>query len=115
MGLLDHIIFGMGPLGILTAVVGAIRAAGPKWLRGAIGRSRESRAAVEVELLSSTSDKICEVWNGEMVERMVGSATVQQLIYFESGEFYTVAKAEADGLLQRNRTNNSPVPIQFWT
>lgn len=115
MGWLDHIIFGMGPLGILTAVVGAIRVAGPKWLRGAIGRGRESRAAVEVELLSSTSHEICEVWNGEMVERMVGSATVQQLLYFESGEGpYTVATAEKEGLLFWKRTNNPPVLIQFW-
>jgi hypothetical protein len=116
VGWLDHIIFGMGPLGILTAVVGAIRVAGPQWLKGAIGRGRETRAAVEVELLSSASNGICEVWNGEMVERVVGSATVQLLLYFESREGpYTGVTAGAEGLIQLKRTNNPPVPIQFWT
>jgi hypothetical protein len=113
VGWLDHIIFGMGPLGILTAVVGAIRVAGPPWLKWAIGRGRESRLAVEVELLSSTSDSISEVWNGEMVERVVGYGDVQQLVYFGS-EVYTVETAEAKRLLEWKRTNNSPVQIQFW-
>src|SRR5438045_3898611 len=47
----DNIIFAMAPLGIITAVVSAIRVGGPRWLRGLIGRSRESRADVETELM----------------------------------------------------------------
>ncbi|KAF2177787.1 hypothetical protein K469DRAFT_541826, partial [Zopfia rhizophila CBS 207.26] len=38
---LDHIIFAMAPLGILTAIVGAIRVSGPSSARAFIGRARE--------------------------------------------------------------------------
>lgn len=55
MGWLDVIIFSMAPLGILTAIVGAIRVGGPTWLKAIIGRARENRAAAEIELMSSTS------------------------------------------------------------
>lgn len=55
MGWLDNVIFAMAPLGIITALVGAIRVDGPVWLKAVIGRSRENRAAAEIELMSSTS------------------------------------------------------------
>ena len=45
----------MVPLGIITAVVGALRVGGPAWIRAIIGRARENRASAEVELMSSTS------------------------------------------------------------
>jgi len=52
---LDSVIFAMAPLGIITAIVGAVRVGGPSWLKSLIGRVRETRAAAEVELMSSTS------------------------------------------------------------
>jgi hypothetical protein len=52
---LDHIIFAIAPLGILTAIVAAIRIGGPSWLRSVVGRARENLAAAEIELMSSTS------------------------------------------------------------
>jgi hypothetical protein len=55
MGWLDNVIFAMAPLGIVTAIVGAIRVGGPVWLKAVIGRARENRAAAEIELMSSTS------------------------------------------------------------
>ena len=61
MGWWDHIIFAMAPLGILTAIVGAIRVGGPNWLKALIGRAREGRAAAEMELMSSTSHDVCEL------------------------------------------------------
>lgn len=60
----DHVIFAMAPLGILTAVIGAIRVGGPSWARAVVGRARETRAAAELELMSSTSHEVCELFNG---------------------------------------------------
>lgn len=79
---LDHIIFAMAPLGILTAIVGAIRVSGPAWARAFIGRARESRAAAEIELMSSTSREVCEVYNGKGVVRAMGTPKITQFILF---------------------------------
>ncbi|KAF8248512.1 hypothetical protein K440DRAFT_679776, partial [Wilcoxina mikolae CBS 423.85] len=108
MGWCDHIMFGMAPIGIISAVVGAIRVSGPYWLKSAIGRGRESSAAVEIELLSSTSSEIREIWNGERVERTTSQATVQPILWLENtgGKFYTIVEAEREGLLQRKFSKN---------
>jgi len=52
---MDSVVFAMAPLGIITAIVGAIRVGGASGLKSLIGRARETRAAAEVELMSSTS------------------------------------------------------------
>lgn len=36
-GWADNIVFAMAPLGIITAVTGAIRVGGPTWLKAVIG------------------------------------------------------------------------------
>lgn len=72
-----------GPLGILTAIVSAIRIGGPPWLRAIVGRARESRAAAEEELTTSTSQDVCEIWSGQSVVRLVGAPRIVQLIYLE--------------------------------
>ncbi|KAK4100393.1 hypothetical protein N658DRAFT_507906 [Parathielavia hyrcaniae] len=71
-GWADNIILAMAPLGVITAIVGAIRVGGPSWLKAIIGRARESRAVVEAELMSSTSNEICELWNGQQIVRVMG-------------------------------------------
>jgi hypothetical protein len=51
MGWTDNIISAMAPLGIITAIAGAIRVSGSlKWLKSLIGRAREGRRDAEVEL-----------------------------------------------------------------
>ncbi|KAH0607874.1 uncharacterized protein H6S33_001926 [Morchella sextelata] len=80
MGWADSIIFAMGPLGIITAIVGAIRVGGPSWLKAIIGRARENRAVAEVELMSSTSHEVCELWNGQQIVRIMGSPEIRELI-----------------------------------
>jgi hypothetical protein len=80
MGWADNIILAMAPLGIITIVVSAIRVGGPSWLKALIGRARENLAAAEVELMSSTSDEVCELWNGREMVRCMGSAPVVELI-----------------------------------
>lgn len=67
----------------MTAIVSAIRIGGPLWLRTIIGRARESRAVAEEELTSSTSEDVCEIWNGTSVVRLVGSPRILQIVYLE--------------------------------
>lgn len=90
---LDCIIFAMAPLGIITAIVGAIRVGGYPWMRAVIGRGRENMANAEVELMSSTSHEVCELWNGESIVRTLGRPIVKQIIAIE-GEH----DVEVDGL-----------------
>lgn len=68
----------------MTAVISAIRIAGPLWLRAVIGRARESRATAQDELTTSTSEDVCEIWNGTSVVRLVGSPRILQLVYLET-------------------------------
>jgi hypothetical protein len=84
MGFADNIIFAMAPLGIITAIVGAIRVGGPVWLKAIVGRARENQAAAEVELMSSTSTDVCELWNGQTIVRMMGSPQILELFYFHT-------------------------------
>ncbi|KAF8415536.1 hypothetical protein EV426DRAFT_541681, partial [Tirmania nivea] len=107
MGWLDHIVFAMAPLGILTTIVAAIRVGGPAWLRAAIGRARENRSSVELQLMSSTSHEVCELWNGQGIVRTMGTPQIQEIIYLpkycnntETFGLYTLESATAQGLFQ---------------
>lgn len=80
IGMSDCIILAMAPLGIITIIVAAIRVGGPSWLKALIGRATENLAAAELELMSSTSNEVCELWNGNDVVRCAGSASVWEYI-----------------------------------
>ncbi|KAH7019700.1 hypothetical protein EDB80DRAFT_514823, partial [Ilyonectria destructans] len=88
MGWADNVILAMGPLGIITAIVGAIRVGGPSWLKAIIGRAREPRAVPEAELMSSTSHEVCELWNGHEIVRVMGEGPMREFIILlpEGGE-----------------------------
>ncbi|KAM7189792.1 Ankyrin repeat-containing domain protein [Rhypophila sp. PSN 637] len=79
-GWADNIILAMAPLGIITAIVGAIRAGGPSWLKAIIGRARKSRAVAEFELMSSTSNEVCELWNGQQIVRVMGEGPILEFV-----------------------------------
>lgn len=83
VGLLDALIFALIPLGVLTAIVSAIRVSGPSWLKALIGRARENKAAVELELMSSTSHEVCELWNGAGLVRAFGKPKIREIVYLE--------------------------------
>ncbi|KAH6889235.1 hypothetical protein B0T10DRAFT_529280 [Thelonectria olida] len=105
MGWADHIILAMAPLGIITAMVGAIRCGGPSWLKAIIGRARESRAIPEAELMSSTSGEVCELWNGHEIVRVMGKGPIR--------EFIILLPAEIEkGIEQNPEFNGSPVPMR---
>ncbi|KAI5851510.1 hypothetical protein DFP73DRAFT_472087, partial [Morchella snyderi] len=86
MGVVDCIIFAMAPLGLITAAVGVIRIGGAGWLKACIGRAREAYAVPELELLSSTSSEVCELWNGLTLVRVLGSPKVAELVYFPKSD-----------------------------
>lgn len=54
----------------MTIHVSTIRVSGITRLKALIARGRESRVTAEVELLSSTSNEVCEMWNGHEVVRV---------------------------------------------
>lgn len=79
---LDHLIFAMVPLGIITAVTGAIRVQGPHIAKAFIGRARENRALVEFELMSSTSHEVGEAFNGRGIVRVMGKPKIAEFLIF---------------------------------
>jgi len=112
----DHIIFAMVPLGIITAIVCAIRAGGPNWLKAAIGRARETRALVEAEVMSSTSHEVSEVWNGQTLVRTSGMPQILEVIYFpeesrmNSHGLYTLPEAIAERIIKKEGTSARKTP-----
>lgn len=76
----------MAPLGVLTAISGAIRVGGASWLKRLIGRAREGKASVEIELMSSVSQEVCELWNGQSIVRSTGQPQAKQIIHIPSKE-----------------------------
>jgi hypothetical protein len=72
----------MVPLGIITMVTGAIRVAGPRMARSFIGRARENRALAEIQLMSSTSGEVCEMFNGKSIVRAMGTPKISQFLIF---------------------------------
>ncbi|KAL4726710.1 hypothetical protein ACLX1H_005599 [Fusarium chlamydosporum] len=80
LGWADCLALAMAPLGIITILVSAIRVGGPKWLKAIIGRAKENTAAAEMELMSSASPEVCELYNGDGIVRCQGTAPVWEFI-----------------------------------
>ena len=88
----DHLLFAMVPLGIISAITGAIRVQGPQIVRSFIGRARENRALAEFELMSSTSQEVCELFNGTSIIRAMGKPKIAQFLIFPDKYDETVEK-----------------------
>ncbi|KAK6358149.1 hypothetical protein TWF730_007503 [Orbilia blumenaviensis] len=80
----DNVIFAMAPLGVLTAVVSAIRVCGNASLRAFIGRAQESPGTAEVELLSCTSETTSELWHEGGIARVFGSPQILEVVKLKS-------------------------------
>ncbi|KAK3998342.1 hypothetical protein QBC44DRAFT_3075 [Cladorrhinum sp. PSN332] len=128
----ECVLFACAPLGILTAVISAIRVGGPRWLKAIIGRARETDAAVELELLrlvmlfviltysaccslsdSSTSPDVCELWNGVGMVRIVGTPSIVQLVYgvpshtpTATTTVHTLKTAKEQGLFTKDKESS---------
>jgi ankyrin repeat protein len=77
---LDYIIFALAPIGILTAIVSAIRVCGDPSLRAFIGRAQEGEGTVEAELCSSTSRDVCELFNNGGITRVLGTPKILEIV-----------------------------------
>lgn len=100
----------MVPLGILTMITGAIRVSGPRIARSFIGRARENRALAEIELMSSTSAEVCELFNGRSVVRSMGKPEVAQFLIFPDAYDEAEALYDEDDRRRRNPTAASAPP-----
>lgn len=77
----DIVIFAMAPIGILTALVSAIRVSGSPSLRAFIGRAQEGEGNAEVELCSSTSRNVGELYNNGGIARVFGNPHLLELVF----------------------------------
>lgn len=78
---LDYIIFAVAPIGIITAVVSAVRLCGSTARRAFIGRSQGGQRAVEAEFCTSTSRDLCEPFTRCGIERVLGCPSILELVY----------------------------------
>ncbi|KAJ4246272.1 hypothetical protein NW762_013623 [Fusarium torreyae] len=103
----------MAPIGIITIIVSAIRVGGPMWLKAVVGRAKENISNIEMELMSSTSREVCDLYNGTSIVRSAGTAPVWEYIcLFPKGStgsssakslqirFMTLKQAVDGGLLE---------------
>ncbi|KAF5574566.1 serine threonine phosphatase 6 regulatory ankyrin repeat subunit A [Fusarium pseudoanthophilum] len=110
----DHVIFACVPLGIMTAIAGAIWVQGHKFLKAFIGRARENKAAAEIEYMSSTSAEVGELFNGRGIVRTMGQPEIAQFIVFpddllkekkgaqnQSYVIHTLKSASQEGILYK--------------
>ncbi|KAF4460772.1 hypothetical protein FALBO_12442 [Fusarium albosuccineum] len=65
-------------VGIVTVITSAIRVQGMQVAKAFIGRARENRALAEIELMSSTSGEVCELFNGNSIVRAMALETIQK-------------------------------------
>ncbi|KAF3083749.1 hypothetical protein TWF706_001100 [Orbilia oligospora] len=87
---LDHIIFAVAPLGVLTAVVSVIRVCGSSSLKAFVGRAQEAHGISEAELCSSTSRDVCELWSNGGISRIFGRPRILEFVFSGKGaNFYT--------------------------
>ncbi|KAF3282013.1 hypothetical protein TWF970_001960 [Orbilia oligospora] len=105
--ILDHIIFAVAPLGVLTAVVSVIRVCGSSSLKAFIGRAQEAHGISEAELCSSTSRDVCELWSNGGISRIFGRPKILEFVFSGREDFYVkfpVKKGQTDeqGKEQKN-------------
>ncbi|KAK0634136.1 ankyrin repeat-containing domain protein [Immersiella caudata] len=86
----DCVIFGIAPIGVITAVVSAIRLYGSPSLKAFIGRAQEAHGVAEAELCSSTSDDVCELWSDRGICRVFGRPLILEFLRYtpEADDFY---------------------------
>ncbi|PYH79726.1 hypothetical protein BO82DRAFT_356148 [Aspergillus uvarum CBS 121591] len=83
ISILDNFIFAVSPLGILTAVISAIRICGNASLRAFVGRAQEGPGEAENELLSCVSETTAELFNHGGISRVLGRPRILEIIVWE--------------------------------
>ncbi|ETS74189.1 hypothetical protein PFICI_14055 [Pestalotiopsis fici W106-1] len=107
---LDYLIFAMAPMGILTALVSAIRVCGSPSLRAFIGRAQEGAGNAEAELCSSTSRNVCELYNNGGIARVFGRPKILEVIHDPSDPNFSQT-AGIYTFMDYLKTNNGK---SFW-
>lgn len=93
----DILIFSTAPIGIITALVSAIRVRGSPSLRAFIGRAQEGGGNVEAELCSSTSRDVCELHSNGGIARVFGRPKLLEVVLDcrpEQNDFYQESHEE---------------------
>ncbi|KAL4746735.1 hypothetical protein BDW72DRAFT_197375 [Aspergillus terricola var. indicus] len=113
---LDNFIFPMAPLGILTAVVAAIRVCGSPSLRAFIGRAQEGDGTVEAELCSSTNRSVSELYNNGGIARVFGRPKILEIVRDpSSNEYYDSAERPfTAGIFTFNDYRSTPKGKGEW-
>ncbi|RVD81541.1 uncharacterized protein DFL_009401 [Arthrobotrys flagrans] len=106
---LDHIIFAVAPLGVLTAVVSVIRVCGNSSLKAFIGRAQEAHGISEAELCSSTSRDVCELWSNGGISRIFGRPKILEFIFSGSKDFYIKLPKKRQGAEQGGEQDDGTV------
>lgn len=78
--LFDWVLFAIGPLGVGSVLLAAIRVLGSRFLKYRIGKAGEDEDLIEKDLMSSTSPNVWELWNGYEVVRVTGQADIQEFL-----------------------------------
>lgn len=97
LDLTDILIFSAAPIGIITALVSAIRVRGSPSLRAFIGHAQEGGGIAEAELRSSTSRDVCELYNNGGIARVFGRPKLLEVVLdrrAEGVDFYKGSDGE---------------------
>lgn len=126
LGWTGNFLLAMGPLGIMTIIDSAIRVGGVKKLKAVVGRcvrvecsdslfiltfirACESRSTAELELLSSTSADVCELWSGQEIVRLIGNPQMKWLILDKSnGKLHDLQSACKERLIRHDQSLGYP-------
>ncbi|KAL2859420.1 hypothetical protein BJX68DRAFT_252352 [Aspergillus pseudodeflectus] len=81
VSIFDWLIFALAPLGVPTAIIAVIRTSQMQFLKRMVGLAEDKVSDVEKDLLSSTSDEVSEIWDGEKVVRVIHPSTVSELFF----------------------------------
>ncbi|PNP75165.1 hypothetical protein FNYG_11491 [Fusarium nygamai] len=84
----DVIIFAAAPMGVITALVSAIRVCGTPSLRAFVGRAQEGAGVAEAELCSSTSRDVCELYSNGGIARVFGRPKVLEVVHDPQALYY---------------------------
>ncbi|KAL4744274.1 hypothetical protein BDW72DRAFT_212923 [Aspergillus terricola var. indicus] len=81
VSIFDWLIFALAPLGVPTAIIAVIRTSQMQFLKRMVGLAEDKVSDVEKDLMSSTSDEVSEIWDGEKVVRVIRPSTVSELFF----------------------------------
>jgi hypothetical protein len=113
-GFLDNVIFGVAPLGILTAIVSVIRVYGTAPLKSFIGRAQEAHGVAEAELCSSTSEDVCELWSNGGICRVFGRPKILEFFHTTGGEFYPKFGRTSGDEASQSPSCGIELPKRLW-